>query len=663
MNPILYDATEREFLTNGKGILTDCVVHEVVEERNGSFELVIKYPTSGIHYEDIKKNCYIKTKVNQTGNLQLFRIYSISRPFNKIVEIRAEHISYWLNGIPVSPFSAENVAQAMQGFAQNSAMDCPFEFWTDKTTEANFSVDIPKSIRSSLGGTAGSILDVYGGEFEFDNFTVKLHNNRGLNRGVSIRYGKNLMDIVQEENCASVYTGLFPYWKDSDSGELIQLDEKIIYAEGQYDFQRIQTIDFSSEFETAPTQEQLRSRAQRYIEQNEIGVPSVSLSVSFAQLEQSEEYKGIALLERVYLCDYVNVEFPELMVSTTAKVTKVVYDGILDRIKSITLGSARANITETISAQQKEIEKIENPTFLQSAVSGATNWITNGKGVVVIKKNDAGQASEILVMDEPDIENAMQVWRWNNGGLGFSSNGYLGPYNTAITQDGKIVADFITTGILTANLIKAGILESLDGTFSINMENGNILIRDDEGNIILSFSKGYGLVLNGAIYSQEGEIGGFKIRGNTLEGSSLMIDPAGVIDLKDMKIRPQYDNIMPSISVYREDDPDGRVLPLLIEATGGVYIGGNNNSPLFVDNQNVEINSKIVSFGSAQCYGQWSPIPDERLNGQNSCVVASCSDKNGYIIKTRYQTDLGIWDWCIDGAASLSCKANWIAFC
>lgn len=483
--PILYDAMETDFSHNGIGILSDCISCEVTEERNGEFELVMKYPASGIHFSSITDRAIIKAKANQSNTMQLFRVYARSKPLNGIVTVSAEHISYDLSGIPVAPFSADDVAETMVGLSNNAVVDCPFEFWTDKQTAATFTTATPKSIRACFGGSDGSILDVYGGEFEFDNYTVRLYNKRGANRGVSIRYGKNLTAIKQDENCASVYTGVYPYWMGSNGENLIQLDEKIVNADGDYNFTRIMPLDLSRYFDDQPTQDQLLSTAKNYMAENEIGVPSVSLTVSFAQLEQSEEYKGIAFLERVFLCDTVNVEFPLLNVSTTAKVTKIVYDVLLDRVKSATLGSVRTNITDTVLKQQQNIEKVESPTYLQKATANATNWITSGKGYVTIKRDAGGQATEILIMDTPDIETAVNVWRWNGGGLGYSSTGYNGIYSTAITQDGQIVADFMNTGTLNANIIRSGILQSAVGdAFYLNLETGEMRLKIAGSNVV-----------------------------------------------------------------------------------------------------------------------------------------------------------------------------------
>ena len=478
MTPILYPSTEEDFKNNGIGILSDAVKCIVTEERNGAFELEIIYPIDGIHYDEIKTRRLVMAKPNPIDDPQPFRVYRITRPLSGLVTIYAEHISYDLSGIPVSPFSASSATEAISKLSTMAAVESPFVFWTDKSNTGTMTVSVPSSTRSLLGGSQGSVLDIYGGEYKWDRYMVRLYNTRGANRGVSIRYGKNLTDIQQDENISNVYTGVYPYWVDAD-GNLTQLPEKIVNAPGTYDFIRILPLDLSQDFEEAPTESQLRQSAEAYIKSNEIGVPHVSLTVSFVQLEQTEEYRGMALLETVLLCDTVNVEFAQLGVSATAKCVRTVYDVLMNRYDSVDLGDARTNIADTIAEQKKEIEKAPSTTDMWKAITNATNIITGNHGgyVVLHSSTSNKEPDEILIMDTPDIQTATKVWRWNKSGLGYSANGYNGPYALAMTADGAIVADFITTGILTANLIRAGVLSSDDGESYFNLETGDIRLN------------------------------------------------------------------------------------------------------------------------------------------------------------------------------------------
>lgn len=498
----LYESTETEFTTNGIGGLPDATKCTVKEERNGEFELTMTYPIDGKRYSDISLRRIILAKPNPYDDPQPFRIYAITKPINGIVTVNAEHISYDLSGFPVAPFEANNIQEAFTKLKTQSAstFTCPFTFSTDKTTTAKMTVPKPVSIRSLLGGSEGSILDVYGGgEYTFDKFNINLNQHRGANNGVSIRYGKNLTDIKQEENCSSVYTGVYPYWYSNETG-VAELTERIIYAEGTYNFSRILPLDLSSSFDELPSEAMLKAEAKRYMEDNNIGVPKVSIDVSFVQLAQSKEYEQITLLEKVKLCDTVNVEFPELNVSATAKCIATEYDVLTDKYTKLSLGDAKSNLAATIASQPKEVTtKIEEATSaLTKAIDNATSLITGGQGGFVLINSSSGgkQPDEILIMDTPDINTATKVWRWNQNGLGYSKNGVNGPYELAMTMDGAIVADRITTGTLSANRIAGGVFADkiTAENFVINGGSINIETSKESNDIIKlkSYSSYYG---------------------------------------------------------------------------------------------------------------------------------------------------------------------------
>lgn len=488
MIPILYNGNETKFKTNGIGRLSDAILCEVTEERNGTYELYLRYPVTGALYPELKNSRQILVMPSDGANEQPFRIYRISKPLNGIVDVYAEHVSYRLSHIPVTPFSAENVQSALLGLKGYAAEDCPFEFDTDKATAGSFTVSEPASVRSRLGGNSGSVLDVFGGEYSFDRYQVYLHNNRGSDNGVTIRYGKNLTDLKQEENIQNTITGILPYYKDSD-GNVMTLPEKTISVANaaNYPYKRTIPKDLSGEFEEKPTEDQLRSAAEQYVKKNDIGVPTVNITVSFQPLWQTEEYKNVAPVEHVKLCDTVSVEYELLGVSAKAKVTKTVYDVLQGRYKSIELGEAKSNLATTIIEQKKEVEEKPSITVLENAILAATEQIAGIKGGYIVFRYDANkQPYEMLIMDTDDITTAKNVWRFNQAGIGHSSSGYEGPFTTAITQDGKIVAGFITTGTMYADRIKGGALV-MGGNGN---ENGAFYVKDEKGNIIITFDSG-----------------------------------------------------------------------------------------------------------------------------------------------------------------------------
>lgn len=365
MMPILYDQNETQFRTNGLGILTEATACTIEHAINGVYDLELKYPMVGRLYSKIQNRCIVLAKPGPDALPQPFRIYRRSKPLRGIVTYYAHHLAYDLMGIPVLPFTAANVSAAMQALRSNAAVPCPFTFFTDKATTATMKITAPRAIWAALGGQEGSALDVYGGEYEFDRYSVRLRSRLGQDRGVQIRYGKNLATLEQDENCDSTYTGVCPYWANAD-GDLVQLPEKVLAAPGTYDHVRILTLDLSQEFEEAPSVAQLRSRAQRYMTDNAIGVPKVSLEVSFVPLAQTVEYRDRAPLEQVDLGDSVTVIFPRLGVNAKSRVIRICFDALRNRYSSIQLGSMKSRLPGTIAGNTAQGQENADKIFVES---------------------------------------------------------------------------------------------------------------------------------------------------------------------------------------------------------------------------------------------------------------------------------------------------------
>lgn len=489
MIPILYKADATNFASYGIGALPDTISCEVTEERNGAYECVVKYPVTGMNYSEIKRERIIKAKPSDTGSPQAFRIYRVTTPINGIVKIYAQHISYDLAAIATPQWESTPITPqlAIEEVFDNALTPHRFTFQTDYTEAKAFAVSKPKSLRAVLGGEEGSVLSLWGGEFEWDNFKVIHHQGRGHNNGVVIEYGKNLTKFEHDSDISDVYTDLLPYavTEDEDGNEtVITLAEQILQI-GKTTLSQRKTLikDFTDSFDidAVITEDLLREKAQKYLENNPLGMETPTLTISFEALWKQPEYA--AVLERVALCDTVTVRHSELGISEHVKVIKTVYDTLAEKYVSITLGSAKASLLSTISDTTQSIENIVQkvdrfPSLMQSAINSATKLITGQKGgYVVLHGDETGQPYELLVLDSPNIADAVNVWRWNVGGLGFSSNGYNGPYETAITSDGQIVADFITSGSLVANIIKAGVLSSVDGSSYWNLETGEVVLR------------------------------------------------------------------------------------------------------------------------------------------------------------------------------------------
>ena len=472
MKPILYAASETAFTTNGLGILRNAIDATVEEALNGIFELEMLYPVTGIHFSEICQRSIILAKPNPVAEPQPFRVYRITKPLNGIVRVFARHLAYDLAGITVSPFSETGAHLALQGLKNNAATDCPFEFLTDKSAQGTMTVSVPTAVWTLLGGARGSVLDTFGGEYEFDRWIVNLLTRRGADRGVTIRYGKNLTSFEQDENCAACYTGVYPYWVSTE-GELVQLSEKIVNAEGTFGYVKILPLDFSTEWETAPTEDQLRARAQKYIKDNEIGVPDVSWTVEFVALEQTPEYRGMALLERVLLGDTVTVEFAKMGVSASARAVSVRYKPLLERYEKVTLGKVKSNLADTIVKQQQELNNKPSSGTVSNLVQRAAAEMTKnilgvtGGAVRLLDTNGDGMPDTLYIADNEDPAQAVKVWRFNYEGWGASENGYNGPFVMGATLDQGLLAEFVTTAHLTA-----GTIQSANGAFFFDLDNG-----------------------------------------------------------------------------------------------------------------------------------------------------------------------------------------------
>lgn len=467
MFPIL--TTDSLLQTLGLGTLSDAISCEVEEERNGIYELTLEYPQGGAHASDIALNALIVAKPNFTDAPQPFRIYAIKKEISGKIEVHAQHISYDLGGVIVSP-------KTMTGATCKQAGDylvtgTNFTFKTDKTNSADFKIDVPSSARSWLGGKSGSLLSVYGtGEYHYDGYEIEFNLHRGMNRGVQLRYGKNLTELESEVDCSNLASSVVCYYEDNGS---VTMGTPV--STGLTGITRELALDVSDDYNSPPSVATLTARASTYIANHNLTVPKTNITLDFVQASK--------LKDRVDLCDTVSIYYDALDVSATAKCIRTVWDVLAERYTETEFGDAKNNISDTIIEVEKVAADAVTKTMMEQAVDDATDFIKHGEGYMRFIYNASDELTEIVSLDDPDITQAQSVWRWNNGGFGHSSTGYNGPYTLAITQNGAIVADFITAGTLNANVIRAGILQDAAGKNSWNLETGAFTITNGSINI------------------------------------------------------------------------------------------------------------------------------------------------------------------------------------
>lgn len=498
MYPILFPKTAKIFNTNGLGRLTEATACKVTEERNGQYELQLTYPITGRLYKDIELEMIVACVPAVDSTVQAFEIYRITKPINGLVEIYAQHISYRLSKIlttgesyaasPTACASAINSLKAKAILAPNQTFD--FSFWTDNRTVAQFKKSIPTSVRSRLGGSEGSLLDQFGGEYEWDNFTVKLHKERGTHTNITLRYGKNLTDLTQEEANDGMVTGVLGYWKNQD--DIITGSIQLASNHANYATEKIISVDFSQQLgtETRPSVDKINNLAQIYA--NSHNVPNVSLKVSFVDLSKTEEYKNVAPLEKLHLCDYVTVDFPKLKVRATARVIKTVYDVLLEKYETLEIGDTLRTLSEAVTDTLAETinDLAGDISDVATEAIRSTAWLTSGQGHVVAIKNSDGSWKELLFIDTSSIATAKNVLRLNENGLGFSTSGVGGTYRNAWTIDGKLNADFITTGTLNADRVRGGTLELgksyVDGALVVKNTSGQQILKADKNGVVVT---------------------------------------------------------------------------------------------------------------------------------------------------------------------------------
>lgn len=624
----------------GLGVLADASKCEVVEERNGSFELEMDYPISGQLYKEISFRSIIVCKPNPYDNPQAFRVYDISRPINGIVTIKAEHISYDLVGYPLGPnkddityepianvpFEATNMSDALSKLRQYSVRDDvftdqtpggPFNILTDGTfpdltTDEKISIELPNTIRSVLGGDGG-IVQKFKGELKYDNYQITICKNRGLNRGVVIAYGKNLTDLRQEANNSNVYTHIYPYWHNDTIGyrELAQKIVPINQITEQYPYKKLLPLDLSSMFEVSdatpyPTDQQMLTLTQKYITDNGLDEkPVINLTVSFEDLAKYPEFQHLVNLEVVKLCDTVKIQFPELGVDATANIIRTTYNVLTGKYSSIDIGEAKSTLTNTIAQQVSLLDPAPNKPGTTSVIErmmyeAGQKIAGNRGGYIALYDSDGdGEPDELLITSSKfdDIHAYTGgIWRWNYQGLAFSETGYdqfPDIVKAAITNDGQICADFIGTGKLQSIEIQAGTPDA-GGNWPFHLlPNGTIEITKGEIKMGTKYAVTGGYEWPFHVYN-DGKVVAtdLHINGGTISvGNQFYVDDLGRISVYSDILDPEDPETVLTHQKVLWTEYGGKLYARELTANGNTKINGGFEHVIFDEVSDPELNN------------------------------------------------------------------------
>lgn len=456
MIPILFDQSEKAFTSGGLGFLAECTSCKVSQERNGIYECEFIYPITGSKYELIQEKAIIYATHDDSGIPQPFDIYARSAPINGLVTFYAHHVSYRLSNAVIMPFTATSCSDALEKIQANliTDRDDDFTFWTDKATVGDYAKTVPSICRTTLGGEEGSLLDVYGrGDYEFDKFAVRLYQNKGTDTDVEIRYGKNLVNIEHKIDNSESYNAIVPYWLNEETGVIVTLPEGYVSHDDGTAYIVAIPFPMNEYFETAPTIEAMRLKAQQLLDSSDAWVPSEGFSVDFVQLWQTEEYENYAPLQRVNLCDTVRVYYPELEVNAVReRVVKTVYNTLLDRYDEITLNELPTTLTG-LTQQQINVETSSNVTAdgMRAAINLAVQLVRGGLGgYIAMPADENGLPQLIYLLDQPSTTDAVNVIRLGSDGISRSSSGIDGPFFPIINMSGAITGNL--TGNVTGNV-------------------------------------------------------------------------------------------------------------------------------------------------------------------------------------------------------------------
>ena len=404
MIPILYESTETAFESNGLGRLRDCVSCIVTEERNGEYTCDFEYPVDGAHFDEITLGRIIAVEHDDSDDVQPFDIISYTKPIDGIVTFHAVHISYRLRFTTTSMQNARSLNQALLPcLGRFCEPEHPFTFWTNKQSEGYFPLGdgLPHTVRSILGGTEGSILDTYGGEYEFDKFEVKLWAERGQSRNFSIRYGVNMIDYNEETDSSDAYMAVSPYWTDGITrvrGTMQVAATPTITNRGE-----CIPLDLSDKFEGQPTQAEVEAMARSILIDSKPMLPVQNIHVEFIRL-QDMGYEEYANLLECKLCDTINVIFPRYGVEERFEIVKTEYNVLRGRYESMELGDLSTTLSEAlgISSGGSEAKTTKTSGTLSASdftiTTGAFHsgtWVKDGNVVMLFVnvRNAASVAS------------------------------------------------------------------------------------------------------------------------------------------------------------------------------------------------------------------------------------------------------------------------------
>ena len=435
MRPILFNKNETAFDTYGLGEL-NVTKGTVTRERNGNYTLYSEIPANDPMVATLEKEMKLKADAGLRTKNQTFEISRIVKDSSNIVKIYGQHISHKLEYMVLRNATAFNGSAFSALSIWRGALigDLRFDVWSDIQTTGKGVFDISKmeNARQALGGVEGSILDIYGGEYEFDNMTVRLHKQLGRTAPTVLEYGRNILSAELDETIESAYTSVLPfatYTPDKPEGDTsdsqpdpvtVTLPENYVDSKYKalYAHRRIKVVDFSSEFKSdskskdIPTPDKLRKLATDYMEHNAIGKPKINIKIEYADLAKTLDYADNGWIEELELCDIVPIYYPQIgLTDETAKVTTVTYDFVNERNESVEFGDIGTNVRATMqSGLAGKVDDIAKAQ--QDFENSLPDYLLNAQGnkVWYNKPDDKEHKIGDIWFEKNGLYDRMYVW-------------------------------------------------------------------------------------------------------------------------------------------------------------------------------------------------------------------------------------------------------------
>ena len=454
----IYSLDTTDFSYNGYGFLTDVIKAEVYEEINGQYVLNMEYLVGGHLAEYLERENIIVCKVAD-GTEQAFRIKHIDKNFKTIL-IKAYHISYDLADDLVIDIAPTNlIAQAFGRWVLNNSTTHAglYTFNSNISSTASARYIRKNVLECFMSNEDNSMINKFGGEFKRDNYTITFNSRIGQDSGVRLLIGKNINEIQITTDDTGLYTRVVPVGYDGLTLPEIYVDSPLInnYPHPKGCVVKFDNIKYDETGEDPEAYSDINDfydalrAAANDLYTNGLDKPIINVNIDWIDLSKTKEYENYTSLETIRLGDTLTCDMDTFQYTT--RVISTTYNVLLDRITEFQIGQVLANYATTTNATIQELSEVDAGSLLEQAQENASNLLKDAMTGYIYFDYETGN---FYIMDNPNPDDAEKVWRWNLNGLGYSSTGINGTYGLAITMDGSIVADYITTGTLNTNVIQ-----------------------------------------------------------------------------------------------------------------------------------------------------------------------------------------------------------------